>query len=356
MRNLKKAVKGIMFSLTMIFAMVISLSPVNVFAEEKKEVIFEGFTMPKAGDPVVNKEITLVNGEEIKTEYGLTNITDAYSVAFGGVNVGETFKAGGEYSIRIQFIATPAVKLNGATITLGSLKSKITTANSDAAIDAYAVFDFSIPAVDHSISIKSNVNGSAVTDVTKAKNGALVNITATPNEGYRFDSWAVLSGKAEFADLKIAKTTFKMNDEDVVIEPVFKANPVAVQFTPDGGNINLDMNKMVENKILTEAVGIEEDTWTLIDGELPEGLTLGIDKNKVLLEGTPTKEGTYRFKLSVENKDHDTVTTKEFVVVVSEIIKNGGATTIDATSVMFYAGLIVFAGYVVFKKTRKEEM
>ena len=58
--------------------------------------------------------------------------------------------------------------------------------------------------------------------VTKAEQGKKVTITATPDRGYKFDEWRVLSGGIRLRDEDSATTTFTMPDNDVEIKAYFK--------------------------------------------------------------------------------------------------------------------------------------
>ena len=58
--------------------------------------------------------------------------------------------------------------------------------------------------------------------VTKAEQGKKVTITATPDRGYKFDEWRVLSGGIRLRDEDSATTTFTMPDNDAEIKAYFK--------------------------------------------------------------------------------------------------------------------------------------
>ena len=58
--------------------------------------------------------------------------------------------------------------------------------------------------------------------VTKAEQGKKVTIIATPDRGYKFDEWRVLSGGIRLRDEDSATTTFTMPDNDVEIKAYFK--------------------------------------------------------------------------------------------------------------------------------------
>ncbi|MBQ0057922.1 MAG: hypothetical protein KBT20_09725 [Bacteroidales bacterium] len=72
------------------------------------------------------------------------------------------------------------------------------------------------PAPTYAVTIGSHENGTLSTDVTEAEEGATVNVTATPNEGYELTSITV-NGEA------IVGSSFTMPAEDVTVAAVFNA-------------------------------------------------------------------------------------------------------------------------------------
>lgn len=79
----------------------------------------------------------------------------------------------------------------------------------------------------YKIDITNDGNGTAKSmvggvRVTKAEQGKKVTITATPNRGYKFDEWRVLSGGIRLRDEYSATTTFTMPDNDVEIKAYFQ--------------------------------------------------------------------------------------------------------------------------------------
>ena len=74
----------------------------------------------------------------------------------------------------------------------------------------------------HNIKLTDDGNGTATASPSQAEQGKKVTITATPERGYKFDEWRVLSGGIRLRDEYSATTTFTMPNKDVEITAYFK--------------------------------------------------------------------------------------------------------------------------------------
>lgn len=74
-----------------------------------------------------------------------------------------------------------------------------------------------------SITVTDDGNGTAAADLEESLAEETVSLTATPDKGYRFKEWQVISGGAELSDTSAASATFKMPYADVEIKAVFEA-------------------------------------------------------------------------------------------------------------------------------------
>lgn len=73
----------------------------------------------------------------------------------------------------------------------------------------------------HHIVVTADEHGSAFSPAATAGYGAEVTLTATPDKGYRFKEWKVVSG----GSITITNNCFVMPDEDVEIQAVFELIP-----------------------------------------------------------------------------------------------------------------------------------
>ena len=74
----------------------------------------------------------------------------------------------------------------------------------------------------YKIKLTDDGNGTATASPSQAEQGKKVTITATPERGYKFDEWRVLSGGIRLRDEYSATTTFTMPNKDVEIKAYFK--------------------------------------------------------------------------------------------------------------------------------------
>jgi len=86
-----------------------------------------------------------------------------------------------------------------------------------------ATFDFEVtaaPVVNYDVTVTNDGNGTATATPTSAAADAEITLTATPNSGYRFKEWQVVSGGVTITDNK-----FTMPAEDVEVKACFEAIP-----------------------------------------------------------------------------------------------------------------------------------
>lgn len=71
----------------------------------------------------------------------------------------------------------------------------------------------------YTVTVSNDGNGTASADVTSATEGTVVTLTNTPNDGYTFKEWQVVSGNITIADNK-----FTMPASNVEVKAVFEAS------------------------------------------------------------------------------------------------------------------------------------
>ena len=72
------------------------------------------------------------------------------------------------------------------------------------------------------IAVTNDGNGTASADLTASLQDETVSITATPNGGYKFKNWEVVSGGASLGSTTAASTSFMMPGADVQLKAVFE--------------------------------------------------------------------------------------------------------------------------------------
>ena len=105
---------------------------------------------------------------------------------------------------------------------------KFTMPDSD--VEVKAIFEKDAPPAptEFTITVRTDGNGTASASHAKAVAGTEITLTATPNEGYRFKEWQVISGGVTIKDDK-----FTMPDSDVEVKAIFEkdAPPAPTEFT-----------------------------------------------------------------------------------------------------------------------------
>ena len=103
--------------------------------------------------------------------------------------------------------------------------SRVDVSDSKFTITTYRTSDMSVVdtftinrKVTHNVTVAESENGTASADVTEAYEGDTVKLTATPDDGYKFAGWTVVSG-----DVTIEDDSFTMPNGDVEVKAVFEA-------------------------------------------------------------------------------------------------------------------------------------
>ncbi len=78
-----------------------------------------------------------------------------------------------------------------------------------------------VPAEKYSVTVVDSDNGTAEADIAEAEEGTQITLTATPDDGYIFNRWRVVSGDLELDDATTNPLTFVMPASDVEITAAF---------------------------------------------------------------------------------------------------------------------------------------
>ena len=170
--------------------------------------------------------------------------------------------------------------------------------------------------------ISPDGNGTASASPDKAVAGTEITLTATPNEGYRFKEWQVISGGVTIKDDK-----FTMPSANVEVKAIFEedAPPAPTEFTvtvTSGGNGTASASPAkavagVEITLTAEAsTGYRFKEWEV---ESPTGLVIANNKFtmpaenvdvKAIFEELPAAEFTITFDGNSGSGNMDSVTVK----------------------------------------------
>ena len=111
----------------------------------------------------------------------------------------------------------------------------------------------------YTVAVTNDGNGTASPNLTSGESGTKVTLTATPNAGYRFKQWQVISGGVVIAD-----HSFTIGTADVEIKAVFERMVDIPVFSPASG-ILVDRGSSVSITCATEGATIYYTT----DGSTP---------------------------------------------------------------------------------------
>ena len=87
---------------------------------------------------------------------------------------------------------------------------------------------------EHTITVTSGGNGTASASPAKAVAGAEITLTATPDKGYHFKEWQVMSGGVTIKDNK-----FTMPNDNVEVQAIFEEDAPPVPTDPAKPNISV---------------------------------------------------------------------------------------------------------------------
>ena len=221
-----------------------------------------------SGDVTVSDDNTFVIGDkdvEIKAifekEYSVTVFGDGNGTAsanptsgVAGTEVTLTATPNEGYQFRNWLVLSGDVTVNDNNFTIGT-----------ADVQVVAIFE-----KEYSVTVSGNENGTASANPTSGVAGTEVILTATPNEGYRFMKWVVISGGVTVKDNK-----FTIGTADVTVVALFEKNSSAsytITFDAgEGTGIMPSVDKGAGSYTLpangfTAPAGKEFKAW-LVDGE-----------------------------------------------------------------------------------------
>ena len=223
------------------------------------------------------KELSITIAKAAPTEYTVT-------VTSGGNGTASASHAKAVVGTEIRLTAKPdegyrfkewQVISGGVTIK----DDKFTMPDSD--VEVKAIFEKDAPApTEFIVTVTSGGNGTASASPAKAAAGTEITLTATPNKGYHFKEWQVISGGVTIKDNK-----FLMPDSNVEVKAIFEkdAPPAPTEFTitvkTDGnGTASASHAKAVAGTEIrltaTPKTGYHLKEWEVISG----GVTIVDDK------------------------------------------------------------------------------
>ena len=225
-----------------------SMGPVIVKAETNYILPACGFTAPAdqefkvwqigGTEYKVGDSYTVLGDTEIKALWEnsvITPTTYTVTVSNDGNGTGTATPSTAAAGTEIRLTATPnkgyhfkewEVMSGGVTIE----NNKFTMPNDN--VEVKAIFEEDAPPAptEFTITVKTDGNGTASASHAKAVVGTEIRLTATPNKGYHFKEWEVISG-----GVTITNNKFLMPNDNVEVKAIFEKDaPTEFTITFDG--------------------------------------------------------------------------------------------------------------------------
>ena len=125
----------------------------------------------------------------------------------------------------------------------------------DGNVEVKAIFEKDAPPAptEYTVTVTSGGNGTASASHAKAVVGTEITLTATPNTGYRFKEWEVISG-----GVVITNNKFTMPDGNVEVRAIFAM--ISQQTAPDPVNENIGIPSQPENSDTASSANTDSGT------------------------------------------------------------------------------------------------
>ena len=234
------------------------------------------FLMPSANVEV--KAIFEKDAPPVPTEFTITVKTDgngtasvSHAKAVVGTEIALTATPNKGYHFKEWEVISGGVTIKDDKFTMPS-----------ANVEVKAIFEKDAPPapIEYTITVTSGDNGTASASHAKAVVGTEITLTATPNKGYHFKEWQVISGGVTIKDDK-----FTMPSANVEVKAIFEkdAPPAPIEYTitvtsGDNGTASASHAKAVVGTEITLTAtpnkGYHFKEWQVISG----GVTIKDDK------------------------------------------------------------------------------
>ena len=205
--------------------------------------VFTVMAVNDLGEDIKEFSITIAKAPE--TEYAVTVRDD-------GHGTGSADPASATAGTEITLTATPNAgyhfkewQVMSGDVTVRD--DKFTMPGSD--VEVKAIFEEDAPPTptEYTVTVKTDGNGTASASHAKAVVGTEITLTATPNAGYHFKEWQVMSG-----DVTVRDDKFTMPGSDVEVKAIFEedAPPTPTEYTVtfDGNDGTPSVGSMTTTK------------------------------------------------------------------------------------------------------------
>jgi hypothetical protein len=204
----------------------------------------------------------------------------------------------------------------------------------------------------YNIAVSDNGNGAAKASVSNACKEQLVTLTASPNSGYRFKEWQVISG-----NVSVINNSFTMGNSDVVLKAIFEEIKYGVTVNNGTGDGEYRPGDTVTITADAPANGKVFDKWTSNDGVTFADAAAMTTTFKMSSKAVAVT-ATYKDKEVVAPTNKDTDTKRSIAKATFSGVKNrtytGKAITQKLTVKLSGKKLIAGTDYTVSYKNNKK--
>ena len=290
---------------------------------------------------VTSEVATLTVNEPAPTTYTIT--ADVTPSGAGTATSDKTTATAGD-TVKLTATANSGYRFTGWTFSDNITGADSSSANTTFTMPAGNVTVTANFKQVYTVIVNASAGGTATADKTTAVAGEAVTLTATPNSGYHFDRWNIVSGT-----ITIQNNQFTMPDGNVEIQAIFDRNSSGGSSDPTysitlpsrvtGGELKLSRRYAEKGETVTISAipdeGYELDTLTITDSKGNE-----ID---------PTHKGgnEYTFKMPAGRVEIE-VSFREIEVELPFTDVPEGAWYADAAAYVYEHGLMAGTSATTF--------
>jgi len=153
---------------------------------------------------------------------------------------------------------------------------------------------YSIEKAAYSVTTTNDGNGTGIATPASGAAGTEVTLTATPNNGYKFKEWQVISG-----GVTVTNNRFTIGTSDVEVKAIFEKDTPETPSDPTTYNINID-GSITDGTVVadkTEAAAGETVTLTVSPEQDFVLSTLFYSYGTTTENVTENSDGTYSFEM-----------------------------------------------------------
>jgi len=221
-----------------------------------------------------SKQYTLTVNKPAPTTYAIT--ADVTPSGAGTATSDKTTATAGD-TVKLTATANSGYRFTGWTFSDNITGADSSSANTTFTMPAGNVTVTANFKQVYTVTVNASAGGTATADKTTAVAGEAVTLTATPNSGYHFDRWNIVSGT-----ITIQNNQFTMPDGNVEIQAIFDRNSsgggdsdptysITLPSRVTGGELKLSRRYAEKGETVTLTAipdeGYELDTLTVTDSK-----------------------------------------------------------------------------------------